>query len=417
MVICVIAAPQTPNISKRLALDALRREHVVHLIDVRHILGMSLAGREVLHQDDSVLRIKNWAELFDALKRLAPSVVLDISSSNFLLKVLAWKSRTRGFLLVKIRDGVLPQMPLGRRVLVRLKTASMGRPSSGNGTANVSGVSRFQGPFWSLAKVGLDFLKELASIYFGPRVDIELIAGLEAGKRATRRARVLASVASLDLEYVSSLNSDSKNGIVFLDEAISDAKDYEIIGLSRPVEPQDYYPWLQQALADLSVALNSPVVIAIHPDNADRAAFYREMFPNFECVAHRSMEILAKSRFAVFHKSAIALCAIEAGAIPISLGLPMHADLMTLSSIDVFSDSVQSHMFQVGVASVSDSLLRFVKNYDSKTVSTSVRLRYLGDPRKRREDLLLSACSRLKDGWSKKEVILRFEKHGIGLET
>lgn len=416
MIVCLMAVSMTQNVRDRLSVEALQQSCTLHFLDIRPILGLHTTTAEDALKEESLTAMRDWAQLSRTLRELAPSIVLDISSPNFLLRRIAWESKRGRFLLIKIRDGSLPNPSFWRRMLIRVQSVT--RRRSTPFIAEIATVAE-TGVRFALAKSLLrdifHLVREFVSKRIGPKVDVELFAGLEALKKSTHRAGLSVNIASIDLERISASNPIAADRLVFLDDAISDAKDYEIIGIPSPIEPSRYYPWLKAALSHLSNKFNCRVVIAIHPDNHHKVKFYKKAFPDFDCEVGQSFDLLQECKFAAFHKSTLALCAVEAKAIPISLSLPSSSDLMTRSYVEAFCRTIGADVLNFQNDSEDSTLISYEQNYRPEELAKRIREQFLGNASMKRADLVVSAANFMSLGWPKDDVInkLREETSGV----
>jgi hypothetical protein len=318
----VTSSELTPRVVKRTDILDLSTKFEVVVFDVRAVLGMRPRGVKTIEVPGITRHeISSWGELHHLLESEGLSALLDCEPPSHLSHKIVSRCRELGITSAQLRAGALPTPNALTRLGIRL-ISIMSLPSRSQAELEGQSGGARTAPLSLLALCRSYFAEQFLDIrgMFVSRPDICFFSGSKSLNLSARFARRLVPIPCEDLGDIQELAIGKKrNYLLFLDEALSDAKDFGVLGMEPPVREVDYYPWLSDSLRELGHRLNLPVLIALHPDNADRVDILKSRLEGFTIWQGPSVLALVGARGVIFHRSALALLTIEVGAVPLPL--------------------------------------------------------------------------------------------------
>jgi hypothetical protein len=139
--------------------------------------------------------------------------------------------------------------------------------------------------------------------------DIALVAGRSASEGMVKARVTEIAIAADDVHYLNEAKRTYpagsvavRNKVLFLDDCIAEAKDYVLLGLPFPVDPDRYYTLLRRSFDIVERACDCRVVVAAHPDGL-LIPGYAEKFGSREVHFGRTAALVLEAKLVLGHAS------------------------------------------------------------------------------------------------------------------
>lgn len=294
----------------------LVQEFEIVVFDCREFLKRYVSERTL---DDyrfrNIVRIGSVAHLDEALRTYRPMFAIDFIGPCREMKYIQPLLKMIECKFVVQKFGSLPRLSITRRLLFRAYNNFSNKNESHVGPQDTSApcprrFNAFQRHFSQLAKPFKLWVAHRNSKYYG-RVDISVAAGQIAVNECLKLSRKTISVLSADAHRFQTI--DNRRTLVFLvdlpahfavfiDDAIIHASDWKSLGISPPVQAQNYFEDLNKYFADFENAYALPIVIAGHPQGQHNDS-YTSSFGDRRVIFGNTPELVCGSRLAIVHAS------------------------------------------------------------------------------------------------------------------
>ncbi len=162
--------------------------------------------------------------------------------------------------------------------------------------------------------------------------DIALVAGRSASNGAATPSVAEIPIAADDVHYLNEARrirpaglALARNTVLFLDDCIAEAKDYVMLGLPLPVDPQRYYASLRRCFDIVERVYGCRVVVAAHPDGLQIPG-YAQKFGSREVHFGRSAALALETKLVLGHAStALSFAVLEKIPVVLLTSKNLHA--------------------------------------------------------------------------------------------
>lgn len=152
-------------------------------------------------------------------------------------------------------------------------------------------------------------VKRDTAVAVGLPHDIALVAGHSASEGMVKPKAAEIAIAADDVHYMNEARRAHPAGsvavrstVLFLDDCIAEAKDYVLLGLPFPVDPDRYYNLLRRSFDIVERACDCKVVVAAHPDGL-LIPGYAEKFGSREVHFERTASLVLEAKLVLGHAS------------------------------------------------------------------------------------------------------------------
>jgi hypothetical protein len=386
--VILMASPLTAQIYDHVGIPYLKEHFKVLVLDCSLLLEYSKPTQTSIKSDGvEIIGVKSLSHLNDLLVNYNPQYAIDfIGLQPKFLPICRLLNRNSVKLFIQ-RTGPLPG---ARGIKFRGETAVAVNVIQENRDihrAGFRGVSNFK--VLSLAcRYFPKFLERLSFLVLIVRFKRfrnvgALLAGKESLDKITRHANPILWIGSNDYHHFmrssafsKDLFQDYKNNkgyIVFIDDCIAEAHDWEILGMKAPVTREKYYREMRDVFDEFEKILNLEVVVAGHP-NAITNANYSSNFGNRQIVFGATAKLVKGATVCATHFSTATSFAVLAGKPIISLtseeleGTPVGKRISIMSLvlnttfISISSPIHESHLEQVMEVD-TEKYLNYKENY------------------------------------------------------
>jgi hypothetical protein len=395
----LLGAPLTEQNFERIGIPYLSPCFDVIVFDCVPWLGRNTDGRErpnILWKNCATIRSEPDLEL--AVKEYEPGYAIDFvglgAYTGRIQKVLA-QSKVK-FVVQKLGSLPVPRaMDRARAFLFDREALSKQAPGA-NGTLASSEASGRPMP-WQEAGRSINRvvvkMKELIAVGRDAMApDICLLAGNKSLDSFTRRASQILWVGSNDFHQFNAIKRDWESGanpgakgpfILFIDDCLPSASDWELLNMSPPVTATAYYPALRSFFDRIESHYRLPVVIAGHPNAKSDGGFPSEMGGR-TVVFGETASLTLQSHLVLVHGSSAISFAVLGRKPALFLttreldksrfGLHVRNMARTLGSPLVFMDKVESAAFGPQTPAYNESKYqRYECDYLKNELSTETQ--------------------------------------------
>jgi len=249
----LVESPFSSRDITRFGIDELSQSFDVTVVDATAAVAPSFwrmrHGLQVA--DPRVTTVTGEAELEWVFASRAPMAVISNLGLNRFRRRADDLARRSGAITLQFQLGWIPgdvaiSESLRKRVMVRL--GQLRSPAH-------------------LAPVVLHSIERRLHPLIAPNLFVAGGAAVSAMWPAARTRTIHAH--SMDVDAYRSAAADERSSgspiVVYLDQQLGLHSDYEHNGVSRPVDPEGFYPALRRFFAHVTAATGLPVIVALHP--------------------------------------------------------------------------------------------------------------------------------------------------------
>ena len=290
VVAILLGAPFNYQNYERVGIPYLDTAFDVVVIDCNSWLRIGYADVNFTkHPYSNVIDIANPQEFEDAVERINADYAIDFIGFHPWEKFVQQTLQNLGTIYVIQRTGLLPRGSLSKRAKRRI------RQVVGN-------------PFAFLKERISRIIREHKTLH----PDVALLSGRKSLDGYTKKSKNLIWIGSNDYYTYRKVQNRLDRGeivspvepeyILFIDDCIALASDYTLLGISAPVDPDEYLEMLGQSFDKVEQILGLPVVVAAHPNGKDIPE-YRTVFGSRKVYFDITPELCSQSTLVMAHCS------------------------------------------------------------------------------------------------------------------
>jgi hypothetical protein len=280
----LVESPFSERDAARFGIDVLSESFDVTVVDATAAVSPSFwrTYHGLQSDDPRVSSVTNEAELEWMFASRAPSAVIsNLGMNSFRRKVYAL-ARESGAVTLRFQLGSIPgdvviTESLRKRLAVR--------------------VRQLRSPAHLVPAVGRSVARRVLPL---PAPDLFVAGGAAVSDEWAARGTRTIHAHSMDVDAYRAAAADPRSEgspiALYLDQHLGLHSDYEHNGVSRPVDPDHFYPALRTFFGHVTEATGLPVVVALHPRAPRESA--RERFGD-AAIAELPTSVLAR-RTALF---------------------------------------------------------------------------------------------------------------------
>lgn len=288
--LCIIVGTNlTDQNLERFGVDIFKSHYKINVIDCSKLISRNLInkflridGRYIYYEIDSI------DSLVNLLAKISPEFLLDFSASSELNKLIPMLCEDLGILSVVKIAGSIPSPRLHIRVINFL-------------------LGRYRQNKFNIKIIYNKILNNIHSIFLSNssyRHDIVLVSGsVSTPFKKNIRGKII-QIASDDFHFAKNNQlqfNHPRKYVVFIDDCLPLADDWNTLNLKSPVNKNSYYTALNHFLNEFSVYFNLDIIIAGHP-NSKQILKFQDNF-NFPVIYDHTSSLVKSCDGVISHAS------------------------------------------------------------------------------------------------------------------
>lgn len=287
LIAILLGAPFTEQNYERTGIPYLKDKFNVVVLDCNYWLRSGFSELKFSEYDyPYLIKISSAKEFIEAISQMKPNYALDFIGLGSYTRFIQDTLKVNGVKFVVQMTGALPVPSKKNRILGL--------------------INHPQNLILKLMEKLVMLRKEKEPL----PPDISLLAGAKTLDSWTTQSKNILWIASRDYYSYKKINLKSKEKnllalggyILFIDDAITMASDFKLMGISPPMKPDVYYNLLLQAFNKIENVVGLRVVIAAHPSTKSLNK-YESFFGERNVYVGMTPELCCHSSLVLSHTS------------------------------------------------------------------------------------------------------------------
>lgn len=372
--VILLGAPLTEQNISRVGFHELREKLSLKIFDCMPLLGRTIENFQLGNIDPStIIKIDSFHEFEYQLEKLRPKFALDFIASDEHILVLGKLLKKFNTTLVVQKTG---NIPAPRKIDVYGGIFSRSNKPHELSVLSSGEMEKFlTHPRKVVFKLASRFRQKINRVCESFKFRrLQNVVGLLAGNASlnsfTKNCKQIIWVASNDYYIFNQalLGRDKRNldempseFILFMDDSLPSASDWEVLGLKPPVTSNIYFMEMNNFFSNLEKMLNAPVVIAAHP-NAKNISELSANFGFRRVVYNNSAQCALKTFLILVHASTATSFAVLA-----------RKPIISITTNELLKSNYQSYVGSLS-RELGSKLINISTDFDSGQIRNAMNL-------------------------------------------